>query len=132
VARNAALCSAAIFIWACAALACSTMRDSSAKYEEQALTRAGFEIHYAETPEEKAHIDRVKQRRMLQIAHDGGNRYVFADKKACNCIYVGDRDSYDRYQAIVRADMAQNQLGSSLVLGSPDASLRSWEAWQPW
>jgi len=143
-----------VTLWVLLSLAgCTAMRRTKAMDAERELSASGFQIKLARTPEQRAQVEKLPQRKLARIPFENDVRYVYADAEYCDCIYAGTENAFQRYRAIVAAHIQQEELASSLVLDPPvdaatadrdealaskqifdpsaDASL-DWESWGPW
>ena len=118
-ARNAILASG--LVWALAS--CQTIEKDEAQDTEQVLAAAGFQMKEATTPEQRANLEAMTQRKIVIQDQEGKTRYVYADAEGCGCVYVGSEKNYDEYQKLsLKQEIAQDNLDASL----------DWGMWGPW
>jgi hypothetical protein len=115
----------AVALWL--SLGCATIEKDQAMDNERSLAAAGFQMKIARTPEQQAKVASLPQRRLTPTTGpEGKNRFVYADAKFCNCIWVGTSAAYDRYQKLeVEQRIAENMEAASMNWGA-------WGAWGPW
>ncbi len=136
-----------------AATGCTTVRHTKAMRAERELSASGFQLKLARTPEQKAQVEKLPQRKLARVPFEGGVRYVYADAEFCECIYAGTERAFQRFRSAVAEDIEQQALADSMLLDPPidattaernealasksilapsgGASL-NWESWGPW
>jgi hypothetical protein len=67
---------------------------------EPMLAAAGFHVHPADTPARLANLQAMTPLKVNSVPKDGKMRYWFADPVLCHCLYVGNQETYDRYQQL--------------------------------
>jgi hypothetical protein len=77
---------------------CAALQASDARWTEQALTAAGFQVVPADTPEKLAQITALTPRTLMRQSQQGEVRYVYADPTTCKCLYVGGELEYQRFR----------------------------------
>ncbi len=124
VQRGATLAAVALLLGGCAAL-----QADRARRTEQLLAAAGFQLRIADTPEKLAHLEKLTQRKLVPHQKDGVVHFVFADASGCRCLYVGNAQAYQRYQAlVVQAQIAEDQRFAAEA--NRDAAM-NWTLWGP-
>ena len=109
---------------------CAAIRAHQAVETEQVLAAAGFQVKPADTPEKLAHLQMLTPRKVVRYMRDGQPQYVYADPETCKCLYVGDEQRYQKYQALsLQKQIADEQLSAAQT--NWDASI-NWGAWGPW
>jgi len=109
---------------------CAAIQKSEAKSTEQLLSAAGFHMKLANTPEQLANIQAMKQRTILTHQKDGQPRYVYTDALACKCVYVGNEAAYQEFQKLqVQQNIADENLMTAQM--NQDVAL-DWDVWGPW
>lgn len=83
--------------------ACQTSLDRTVRTED-ALRVAGFTVQPADTAERMARLDSLPLNQVLPRNVDGILTYVYADRTACQCLYIGSQAAYERYQRLRLAD----------------------------
>ena len=103
---------------------------SSIQRVEDNLAAAGFIVKPANTPERAAMLMRLPANKFVQRTNGDTVTYVYADPKACACLYVGSQAAYGQYQ---KAMQAKNLLDQQ-QLNAFDYQDRDWDwgAWGPW
>ena len=103
---------------------------SSIQHTEDNLAAAGFIVRPANTPARIAMLKRLPANKFVQRTHGETVNYVYADPKACACLYVGSQAAYGQYQ---KAMQAKNLLDQQ-QLNALDYQDRywNWGAWGPW
>jgi hypothetical protein len=79
---------------------CAAIRTNQTHWTEQLLTAAGFRVEPAGTAEERARLQALRPRKVVQEERDGERRYVYADPEGCTCLYVGNEQQYQKYQKL--------------------------------
>jgi len=64
------------------------------------LSSAGFKMQPANNPKAEKALRAIPPHRFVVHTVNGTERYLFADPKRCNCIFVGTKDNYLSYRAI--------------------------------
>ncbi len=97
---------------------------------EDNLAAAGFIVRPANTPARTAMLMRLPANKFVQRVNGDTVTYVYADPKACGCLYVGTQAAYGQYQKALQAKklLDQQQLNA---LDYQDARW-DWGAWGPW
>ena len=105
---------------------CATIQRANTTDKERTLAAAGFQMKFADTQERLAQIEGLPQRKLTRVPHEGGLRFVYADKDYCKCLYAGTERAYDRYQKLaIEREIADERLESSMNWGT-------WGPWGPW
>jgi len=109
---------------------CAAMQRQGAMEQERLLAAAGFQMKFANTPALAAQAAEMPQRRVVPVPSENGVRYVWADAKWCQCIYVGTEQAYDRFQRlVVKEDIAQE---NEMAADEEAEAQLDWGAWGPW
>jgi hypothetical protein len=97
---------------------------------ERQLSASGFQMKLADTEAKANHLASLKQRKLFPTKKDGKLVYVYADAKACQCLYVGSESDYQRYQQMV---VTQREIDEQRETAEEmdDASME-WDSWGPW
>jgi hypothetical protein len=104
---------------------CAAIRTNQTHWSEQLLTAAGFHIEPAGTAEERAHLQALRSRTVVQEERDGERRYVYADPEGCTCLYMGDEQQYQKYQKLkIQKNVAGEQASTMMYQNL-------WNRW-PW
>lgn len=108
---------------------CAAMQREEAKSMEATLSAAGFQMKPADTPERVAHLNSMRPLKIVPHLKDGRLLYVYADPKSCKCLFVGDEQAYQRYQALaIREKLTQEQMMAAQM--NEDAAM-NWGLWGP-
>jgi len=109
---------------------CAAMQRQGAMQQERLLAASGFQMKFANTPALAAQAAEMPQRRVVPVPSEKGVRYVWADAKWCQCIYVGTEQAYDRFQRlVVKEDIAQE---NEMAADEEAEAQLDWGAWGPW
>jgi hypothetical protein len=102
---------------------CQAIENEQAQNTEQVLAAAGFQMKEATTPQQRANLEAMTQRKMVIHDQDGKTRYVYADAQGCGCVYVGSEKNYDEFQRLsLKQEIAQENVDASM----------DWGMWGPW
>jgi hypothetical protein len=124
MARRLGLLAAAILIGGCAAI-----QREEAQKTESILSASGFQMKPADTPDRIAHLQSLTPLKVVPHTKDGRLLYVYADPKSCKCVFVGDEQAYQRYQALaIKEQLAQEQVMAAQM--NEDAAM-NWGLWGP-
>lgn len=104
--------------------------SEEARNTEEMLAAAGFQVRYAETPQQLANLKALTQRRLVAHPHEDGVRYVYADAAGCKCLYAGDEKAYQQYEKMVVKERVAEQQEMAAEMNE-DAAM-DWGAWGPW
>ena len=108
---------------------CTAIEKQDARQTESILAAAGFQMRPADTPDRVAHLQLLRPFKLVPHDKDGKLLYVYADPKACRCIWVGDEAAYQRYQQLaLKQQIAQEQLMTAQM--NEDAAM-NWGLWGP-
>ncbi len=101
---------------------CATIEEDNAAATERTLAAAGFRMKPASTPEQKAHLQTLTQRKLMRTDKDGEPVWIYADAAGCNCLYAGGEKAYAEYSKlnIQQEDAEENEAASM-----------DWGAWGP-
>lgn len=106
---------------------CAAIQNSNTQATERNLAAAGFQMKYATTSEQLAHVASLPQRRFAPTTgKNGANFFVWADAADCKCVYVGSEAAYDRFQRL----SAVKQIAMEREMASMNWGL--WGPWGPW
>jgi len=102
----------------------------SIERKEDDLAAAGFLLKPANTPKRTDMLSRLPANKFVKRVNGDTVTYVYADPKACNCLYVGTQQAYGQYLQTKKAEslVDQEQLNA---LDYSDAAW-DWGAWGPW
>jgi hypothetical protein len=124
MAKRLGLLAAAILIGGCAAI-----QREEAQKTESILSASGFQMKPADTPDRIAHLQSLTPLKVVPHTKDGRLVYVYADPKSCKCLFVGDEQAYQRYQALaIKEQLAQEQVMAAQM--NEDAAM-NWGLWGP-
>jgi Tfp pilus assembly PilM family ATPase len=124
MAKRIGVLSMAILLGGCAAI-----RREEAQHTESTLSAAGFQMKPADTPERVAHLQSMTPLKVVPHMKDGKLLYVYADPKSCKCLFVGDEQAYQRYQALaIKEQLTQEQMMAAQM--NEDAAM-NWGLWGP-
>jgi hypothetical protein len=79
---------------------CASRERRYADANEQGLVAAGFQQRLADTPEKRAHLQTLTQRKILVYKVKHRLVYVWADAKFCQCLYVGNEAQFQKYEKL--------------------------------
>jgi len=79
---------------------CASRERRYADANEQGLAAAGFQQRLADTPEKRAHLQALTQRRILVYKVRDRLVYVWADAAICQCLYVGNEAQFQKYERL--------------------------------
>jgi hypothetical protein len=79
---------------------CASEERRYAEANEQGLAAAGFQPRPADTPEKRAHLQTLIQRKILVYKVQGRLVYVWADAKVCQCLYIGNEAQFQKYERL--------------------------------
>jgi hypothetical protein len=72
------------------------------------LSSAGFKTHFANDAAGKRALHAMPPHRFVIHHLDGGNvRYLYAEPQHCVCVFIGTKDSYQNYRAILSQPLQQ-------------------------
>lgn len=112
---------------------CAAMQRQGAMQQERLLAASGFQMKFANTPSLASQASEMPQRRVVPVPSDDGVRYVWADAKYCQCIYVGTERAYDHYQRlVVKEDIAAENAEAADEEAEAQLDWGAWGPWGPW
>jgi hypothetical protein len=107
--------------------ACASAERDQANQIEPLLLAAGFQKRVADTPEKLAHLQTLPALKMVPQAYKGSYYYVLPDPKGCGCMYVGNEQAFEQYEALaIRNTMAKD----SIQRAAGETTL-NWDLWGP-
>ena len=99
---------------------CATIEKDNAMDMERTLAAAGFRMKTANTPEQRAHLQTLTQRKLVRHEKDGEPVWIYADATYCNCLYAGNEKAYQEYSKLsIQQEVAEE---------NEDAAM-DWEVW---
>ena len=108
---------------------CVTTKEAIA-HKENDLSAAGFNDKPANTPERQAMLARLPANKFVRNVKGDTVKYVYADPKSCNCLYVGTQQAYGAYVKTMQAkNLADEQQMTAEEYSDP---AWNWGAWGPW
>ena len=113
-----------------AAVPAEAKSTASIQRTEDNLAAAGFIVKPANTPERAEMLMRLPANKFVQRIDGDTVTYVYADPKACGCLYVGTQEAYGAYRKAMQAKNLVDQQTEN-ALAYRDDSWR-WGAWGPW
>ena len=88
-----------------AASACNPVQN-----KEDMLAAAGFTLVPANTPQRQASLTSLPPHKFVHQVRNNAVVFIYADPTICDCLYVGNQASYDRYrQQVFAQNMANEQ-----------------------
>jgi hypothetical protein len=103
------------------ATGCAETPQQRAQRIEPMLSAAGFHIHPADTPQRQEELTSMTPLKVRYYARNGKLHYWFADPTLCQCIYVGNEQSYQKYEQI-RLQQQQAQREEAAAMMNEDAA----------
>ncbi len=99
---------------------CATIEKDNSMDTERTLAAAGFRMKTANTPEQRAHLQTLTQRKLVKHEKDGQPVWIYADATYCNCLYAGNEKAYQEYSKLsIQQEVAEE---------NEDAAM-DWELW---
>ena len=80
--------------------ACQIQQNKVIAQHETDLTVAGFIVRPAIAPEVRTMLNLLPAYRVVPRIRGSNIRFVYADPRVCDCLYVGSPQAYERYKAI--------------------------------
>lgn len=128
--KTRAITIAAAAVSAMILVGCAAIQHKEVMETERLLSAAGFQMKLADTPEKLHNVQIMNQRKIFPHPHNGETRYVYADAKYCECVYVGSEEAYQRYEKLlVQKNIADEQRQAAEM--NADAAM-NWSVWGPW
>ena len=118
-----------IMLVAVLAAALSGCASVDAADTESMLAAAQFTMKKADTPTRLAKLKALTQNKITVHTKNGTNFYIYADAAQCQCVYIGNEASYQKYQQIrIAKNIADEQQATAEM--NQDAMM-DWNAWGP-
>ncbi len=114
---------------------CAAKRAQQAMNTERMLHAAGFKMKIADTPEKLEMLKELAQRKIVPYPRDGEMYYLYADIASCNCLYMGNAETYQRFieyqigQGIAEDNRKAAQANAA---ASTPVKMGFWGVWGPW
>ena len=96
------------------------------------LADSGFLLQHADTPEELDNIRSLEQLKLVRHERYGRVRYTYADAEGCKCMYVGNEETYQQFQRLVRQRLPSGKRPESARKREDDAPLHQWGLRNDW
>jgi hypothetical protein len=94
---------------------------------EDLLTKAGFKMMTATTPEQEAHLKTMPDHKLSMVQRNGKTFYVYPDIEQ-NRLYLGDTAEYQKYRAIIEQEKVKElEMNTDMLNGNSEA----WGYWSP-
>ena len=100
----------AIVLLLCASLLVALETPSKSFLDKNSffLSSAGFKVHFANDAEgEKALYALPPHRFVIHNLGGGDVRYLYAEPQHCVCVFIGSKDAYTSYRAILSQPLEQ-------------------------
>jgi hypothetical protein len=94
--------------------------------KEDMLAAAGFTLVPANTPQRQASITSLPPHKFSHQVRNNVVIYTYADPTICDCLYVGNQASYDRYRQEVFAKNIANEQQMTAQINE-----MNWGPWGP-
>ena len=115
------------------AIGCTAIRRDSTLQTERTLAASGFQMKFAQTPEQLQSVQKLEQRTLIPTRFHGETRFVYADAEFCKCMYVGTPKAYQEYQKLsINQQISQSQLMAAESYENASMSWGMWGGWGPW
>ena len=108
---------------------CAQIQRREAEQIEPQLSAAGFQMIRADTPEKFAKLQGMPQCKLHSMNHDGKRYYVFADAQGCRCLYLGDKNAYDQYQAATAQERREIAVQDEVYESMDENAAPDWGMW---
>lgn len=103
---------------------------ASIEHKEDDLLAAGFMDHPANTAARQDMLARLPANTFVRNVKGDVVHYIYADPKACHCLYVGTQQAYGAYIKTMQAkNLADEQQLTAQEYSDP---AWNWGAWGPW
>jgi hypothetical protein len=80
------------------------------------LLAAGFRAVPADSPEKRARLEAMPDRLFTTVTRDGKPYYLLADRRGCECLYVGNERAYLRNQDLeIRSEIVSSERADALA-----------------
>ena len=124
----------ALLVVAALIASCAMIRREDTLQTERTLAAAGFQMKFADTPAQKAALDRISpERSLVPQQYEGETRFVYADPEYCKCMYVGTQAAHQRYQRLaLKQQLAQDRLAAAEAREDAAMNWGMWGGWGPW
>lgn len=104
--------------------------QTSNKSTTDLLSASGFTIRAATTPQQQAALASLPDRTITMRQVKGKSVFIYADAKGCNCIYVGNEQSYQQFKALqVQKSIASQQLMAAQINQDMAWDYQTWGGW---
>lgn len=100
---------------------CASIEKNNAMDTERTLAAAGFRLKTADTPEQRAQLQALTQRKLVKHERDGKPVWLYADATYCHCLYAGSEKAYQEYSKL----SIQQQIADE----NENAAAMDWGAW---
>ncbi|HKV53944.1 MAG TPA: hypothetical protein VJN94_04810 [Candidatus Binataceae bacterium] len=79
---------------------CAETPQQRAQRMEPLLSAAGFHMHPADTPRRQQELTSLTPLKVRYYFGHGKPHYWYADPYVCNCIYVGNQETFEKYEQL--------------------------------
>lgn len=80
---------------------------------DEMLVRAGFKLHTADTPKKLDFLKSLPQNELVSKTYNEKMFYFYADGTSCQCVYVGDKQAYQRFKQSVKEEQMDERVATT-------------------
>ena len=80
---------------------------------DEMLVRAGFQLHTADTPKKLNFLKSLPQNELVSKTYNEKMFYFYADGTSCQCVYVGDKQAYQRFKQSVKEEQMDERIATT-------------------
>ncbi len=85
-------------------IGCAGTGKISSFQMDEMFVRAGFKLHTADTPKKLDFLKSLPQNELVHKTYNEKMFYFYADGSSCQCLYVGDKQAYQRFRQSLKEE----------------------------
>ena len=80
---------------------------------DEMLVQAGFQLHTADTPKKLHFLKSLPQNELVHKTYNEKMFYFYMDGASCQCVYVGDKQAYQRFKQSVKEEQMDERVATT-------------------
>jgi hypothetical protein len=94
-------------------ISCAGTGKISSFQMDEMLVRAGFKLHKADTPKKLDFLKSLPQNELVHKTYNEKMFYFYVDGTSCQCMYVGDKQAYQRFKQSVKEEQMDERVATT-------------------
>jgi hypothetical protein len=94
-------------------IGCAGTGKISSFQMDEMFVRAGFKLHTADTPKKLDFLKSLPQNELVHKTYNEKMFYFYADGSSCQCLYVGDKQAYQRFRQSLKEEQMDERVATT-------------------